>query len=211
MINPRQQSTIQVKQERSHQKKGLLFTLPAAPTRCPKLISTIQNLYPWVTNSTAEFQLNRTTNTHWSELLIKNWIASKAFCIFSFYFSLFFWMLWRTHTQPLQKKTALFLDILMYPTWVLIPHMGGTHTNRLFIRTILKLRGVPKKSCILSVIVWFFNPFTFTIGTRGNCEPVVCAMVLWIFICLMNGVSFTLSWNLLFSVKCILQKVLCLH
>ncbi|KAF3434779.1 hypothetical protein FNV43_RR21865 [Rhamnella rubrinervis] len=57
----------------------------------------------------------------------------------------------------------------------------------LFIRTILKLRGVPENSCILSVIVWLFNPFTFTIGTRGNCEPVVCAMVLWIFICIMNG------------------------
>ncbi|KAL5561265.1 hypothetical protein UlMin_031012 [Ulmus minor] len=56
-----------------------------------------------------------------------------------------------------------------------------------FIHTILKLRGVPENLCKLSVICWLFNPFTFTIGTRGNCEPIVCAMVLWIFICLMNG------------------------
>ncbi|CAA3025507.1 GPI mannosyltransferase 1 [Olea europaea subsp. europaea] len=35
-------------------------------------------------------------------------------------------------------------------------------------------------------MVWLFNPFTFTIGTRGNCEPIVCAMILWIIICLMN-------------------------
>lgn len=62
----------------------------------------------------------------------------------------------------------------------------------LFIRMILKLRGVPEKLSMISVIVWLFNPFTFTIGTRGNCEPIVCALVLWVFICLMNGVSFFL-------------------
>lgn len=55
------------------------------------------------------------------------------------------------------------------------------------INTILKLRGVPENLRIVSVICWLFNPFTFTIGTRGNCEPIVCAMVLWIFLCLMNG------------------------
>ncbi|PWA74722.1 mannosyltransferase family protein [Artemisia annua] len=56
-----------------------------------------------------------------------------------------------------------------------------------FIRTILKLRGVPENLSIYSVIVWLFNPFTFTIGTRGNCEPIVCAIILWIIICLMRG------------------------
>ncbi|KAL2498932.1 GPI mannosyltransferase 1 [Abeliophyllum distichum] len=56
----------------------------------------------------------------------------------------------------------------------------------LFIHKILKLRGVPEKLCTYSTMVWLFNPFTFTIGTRGNCEPIVCAMILWIIICLMN-------------------------
>uniref|UniRef100_A0A5B7A639 GPI mannosyltransferase 1 n=1 Tax=Davidia involucrata TaxID=16924 RepID=A0A5B7A639_DAVIN len=56
-----------------------------------------------------------------------------------------------------------------------------------FIHTILKLRRVPENLCTYSVMVWLLNPFTFTIGTRGNCEPIVCAMVLWIIICLMNG------------------------
>jgi phosphatidylinositol glycan class M len=59
----------------------------------------------------------------------------------------------------------------------------------LFIDTILKLRGVPDSTRIWSVVAWLFNPFTFTIGTRGNCEPIVCAVILWILICLMNGVS----------------------
>lgn len=68
----------------------------------------------------------------------------------------------------------------------------------LFIRTILKLRGVPENLSMLSVIVWLFNPFTFTIGTRGNCEPIVCALVLWVFICLMNGVSFFLCIDFYF-------------
>lgn len=58
-----------------------------------------------------------------------------------------------------------------------------------FIYSILKIRKVPESVCLYSVAAWFFNPFTFTIGTRGNCEPIVCAMVLWIIISLMNGVS----------------------
>uniref|UniRef100_J3LRH2 GPI mannosyltransferase 1 n=1 Tax=Oryza brachyantha TaxID=4533 RepID=J3LRH2_ORYBR len=57
----------------------------------------------------------------------------------------------------------------------------------LFIDTILKLRGIPERTRIWSVVAWLFNPFTFTIGTRGNCEPIVCAVILWILICLMNG------------------------
>ncbi|KAG2259477.1 hypothetical protein Bca52824_078771 [Brassica carinata] len=54
----------------------------------------------------------------------------------------------------------------------------------LFIREILKLRKVV---CTVSVMVWLLNPFTFTIGTRGNCEPIVCAMILWIIFSLMKG------------------------
>ncbi|KAK8650912.1 hypothetical protein V6N13_140533 [Hibiscus sabdariffa] len=57
----------------------------------------------------------------------------------------------------------------------------------LFIRIILKQRKVPDHLCTYSMLIWLFNPFTFTIGTRGNCEPVVCAMILWIIICLING------------------------
>ncbi|KAJ7949388.1 GPI mannosyltransferase 1 [Quillaja saponaria] len=56
-----------------------------------------------------------------------------------------------------------------------------------FIHSILKRRKVPESLRTYSVMAWLFNPFTFTIGTRGNCEPIVCAMILWIIICLMNG------------------------
>ncbi|KMZ67266.1 GPI mannosyltransferase 1 [Zostera marina] len=56
-----------------------------------------------------------------------------------------------------------------------------------FIHVILRKRSVPEISCLYSVSVWLFNPFTFTIGTRGNCEPIVCAMILWIIISIMNG------------------------
>ncbi|KAL3724561.1 hypothetical protein ACJRO7_029694 [Eucalyptus globulus] len=56
-----------------------------------------------------------------------------------------------------------------------------------FIYTILKKCSVPKNICTYCVMAWLLNPFTFTIGTRGNCEPIVCAIILWIIICLMNG------------------------
>lgn len=55
------------------------------------------------------------------------------------------------------------------------------------IRTVLKLRGVPEKICTYCVMAWLFNPFTFTIGTRGNCEPIVCAVILWVMTCIMRG------------------------
>lgn len=67
----------------------------------------------------------------------------------------------------------------------------------LFVDIILKLRSVPETLRLLSVAVWLFNPFTFTIGTRGNCEPIVCAMILWIIICIMNGVNSASSYKYL--------------
>ncbi|KAA3471995.1 protein ROOT PRIMORDIUM DEFECTIVE 1 [Gossypium australe] len=48
----------------------------------------------------------------------------------------------------------------------------------LFILIILKQRKVPDNLCTYSMLIWLFNPFTFTIGTRGNCEPIVGAMIL---------------------------------
>lgn len=75
--------------------------------------------------------------------------------------------------------------------WALIINFSYVHITDLlvgaFIHSILKLRKVPEDLCMYSVVVWLFNPFTFTIGTRGNCEPIVCAMILWIIICLLNG------------------------
>ncbi|XP_022847419.1 GPI mannosyltransferase 1-like isoform X2 [Olea europaea var. sylvestris] len=71
----------------------------------------------------------------------------------------------------------------------------------LLIHTILKLRGVPEKLCTSSLMVWLFNPFTFTIGTRGNCEPIVCAVILWIILCLMNDQLVQAAfWNFLTSI-----------
>ncbi|KAK9218138.1 hypothetical protein WN943_006774 [Citrus x changshan-huyou] len=51
-----------------------------------------------------------------------------------------------------------------------------------FIHSILKLRKVPEDLCMYSVVVWLFNPFTFTIGTRGNCEPIVVSFGLMAFV-----------------------------
>ncbi|KAK3037155.1 hypothetical protein RJ639_031042 [Escallonia herrerae] len=81
----------------------------------------------------------------------------------------------------------LIPNALIHRTWGKILFSVSDLLVGYFIRTILKLRGVPENLCTYSVMVWLLNPFTFTIGTRGNCEPIVCAMVLWIIICLMNG------------------------
>ncbi|XP_051193956.1 GPI mannosyltransferase 1 [Lolium perenne] len=81
----------------------------------------------------------------------------------------------------------LLPNSLLHPAWGKLIFSAADLLVGLFIDTILRLRGVPEKTRIWSVVAWLFNPFTFTIGTRGNCEPIVCAAVLWVLICLMKG------------------------
>ncbi|CAI0543998.1 unnamed protein product [Linum tenue] len=45
-----------------------------------------------------------------------------------------------------------------------------------FIYKILKQRKVAEDLCLYSVMVWLLNPFTFTIGTRGNCKIIQAAV-----------------------------------
>ncbi|XP_019162436.1 PREDICTED: GPI mannosyltransferase 1 [Ipomoea nil] len=80
----------------------------------------------------------------------------------------------------------LIPNSFLHPSWGKFLFSASDLLVGFLIHKILKLRGVPEKLSTYSVIVWLFNPFTFTIGTRGNCEPIVCAMVLWIIVCLMN-------------------------
>lgn len=98
--------------------------------------------------------------------------------------------------SPFQRSTYRYsplLAFLLVPNSILHRSWGKFIFSAadllvgLFIRAILKLRGVPENLSMISVMAWLFNPFTFTIGTRGNCEPIVCALILWVFICLMNG------------------------
>lgn len=78
-------------------------------------------------------------------------------------------------------------NCFIHPSWGKFIFSASDLLVGLFIHSILEKRGVPEKLCTYSTMAWLFNPFTFTIGTRGNCEPIVCAIILWIIICLMNG------------------------
>ncbi|KAK1326745.1 GPI mannosyltransferase 1 [Acorus calamus] len=98
--------------------------------------------------------------------------------------------------SPFGRSTYRYSPILAYllvpnsvvhPSWGKLIFSAADLLVGVFINSILKLRGVPEHLRIISVVSWLFNPFTFTIGTRGNCEPIVCAVVLWIIICLMKG------------------------
>ncbi|AES75589.2 transmembrane protein, putative [Medicago truncatula] len=43
---------------------------------------------------------------------------------------------------------------------------------------IQKLQQIPENLCNYSAMAWLFNPYAFLVGTRGNCEPIVCAVLL---------------------------------
>lgn len=62
------------------------------------------------------------------------------------------------------------------------------------IRQLLKLRGVASNVQLVCAALWLFNPFTFAVATRGNCEALVCAVLLWMLICLMTGMCFSLHF-----------------
>ncbi|VFQ88982.1 unnamed protein product [Cuscuta campestris] len=81
----------------------------------------------------------------------------------------------------------LIPNSFIHPSWGKFLFSASDLLVGFLIHKILKLRRVPERLITCSVMVWLFNPFTFTIGTRGNCEPTVCAIVLWIIICLMKG------------------------
>nr|ACR37809.1 unknown [Zea mays] len=95
---------------------------------------------------------------------------------------------------------------LLHAAWGKLLFSAADLLVGLFINTILELRGIPEKMRMWSVVAWLFNPFTFTIGTRGNCEPIVCAVILWILICLMKGVS---SESLMLFVQLLLPLLSC--
>ncbi|KAL8152898.1 hypothetical protein V2J09_010658 [Rumex salicifolius] len=78
-------------------------------------------------------------------------------------------------------------NAILHHTWGKLIFSASDLLVGILINNILKLRGVPENLCFYSAIIWFFNPFTFTIGTRGNCEPIVCAAILWIITCIMKG------------------------
>ncbi|KAJ0969485.1 hypothetical protein J5N97_022362 [Dioscorea zingiberensis] len=81
--------------------------------------------------------------------------------------------------SPFKRSTyrySPFLAFLLLPNSILHHCWGKLLFSSsdllvgLFVDIILKLRGVPETLRLFSVAVWLFNPFTFTIGTRGNCK-----------------------------------------
>lgn len=55
------------------------------------------------------------------------------------------------------------------------------------IYKIISLQGIHGNTRTLCTALWLFNPFTFTIATRGNCEALVCCMILRIIHCFLKG------------------------
>ncbi|KAK8541721.1 hypothetical protein V6N13_137688 [Hibiscus sabdariffa] len=109
--------------------------------------------------------------------------------------------------SPYKRTTYRYSPLLAFllipnsfisPSWGKFLFSASDLFVGLFIRIILKQRKVPDRLCTYSMLIWLFNPFTFTIGTRGNCEPIVCAMILWIIICLINGSVFLLCTGFFF-------------
>lgn len=98
--------------------------------------------------------------------------------------------------SPFERSTYRYSPLLafllvpnsiLHRSWGKLLFSSADLLVGLFVHNILKQRGVHEKVRLLCVAAWLFNPFTFTVGTRGNCEPIACAIILWIISCIMNG------------------------
>ncbi|MCO5553243.1 hypothetical protein L7F22_006764 [Adiantum nelumboides] len=78
-------------------------------------------------------------------------------------------------------------NTLFHPCWGKLLFSAADLLAGHMIHKILGLQGFHGKTRQLCTALWLFNPFTFTIGTRGNCEALVCCMILRIIYCLHKG------------------------
>ncbi|MCO5583725.1 hypothetical protein L7F22_037639 [Adiantum nelumboides] len=78
-------------------------------------------------------------------------------------------------------------NTLFHPSWGKLLFSAADLLAGHMIHKILGLQGFHGKTRQLCTALWLFNPFTFTIGTRGNCEALVCCMILRIIYCLHKG------------------------
>ena len=55
------------------------------------------------------------------------------------------------------------------------------------IGRMLQSQGVPHERVLAAVSTWLYNPFTFTISTRGSCDVLVVLMLLAVLMALNSG------------------------
>lgn len=78
-------------------------------------------------------------------------------------------------------------NTLLHPAWGKFLFSAADLLAGHFIHQLLRLQNVPEIMSCLCTALWLFNPFTFTVATRGNCEAIVCCMILRIIYCLLAG------------------------
>lgn len=78
-------------------------------------------------------------------------------------------------------------NYLLHPAWGKLFFSAADILAGHLIHKILSLQGIYGNARTLCTALWLFNPFTFTIATRGNCEALVCCMILRIIFCLLTG------------------------
>lgn len=98
--------------------------------------------------------------------------------------------------SPFERETYRYSPVLalilvpnsfLHQSWGKVLFSAADVLAGHMIHKILGLQGIRGKTRELCTAVWLFNPFTFTIATRGNCEAVVCCMILRIIYCLHKG------------------------
>uniref|UniRef100_A0A7S0RXY5 GPI mannosyltransferase 1 n=1 Tax=Pyramimonas obovata TaxID=1411642 RepID=A0A7S0RXY5_9CHLO len=82
---------------------------------------------------------------------------------------------------------ALLPNIHVHPAWGKVLFSICDLCVGWLAYTILCMRGCTPRTAAKYTAMWLFNPFTVPIGTRGNCEALVSALLLSVLHSLMHG------------------------
>jgi len=100
--------------------------------------------------------------------------------------------------SPYERSTYRYSPLLAY---ILLPNIWVTSSfgKVLFsvcdivvgwlIARFVHLQGASPQATITATILWLFNPWTFTISTRGSCDVLVVVLLLSMLLCLHKGAT----------------------
>ncbi|KAF5830243.1 Dol-P-Man alpha-1,4-mannosyltransferase-like protein [Dunaliella salina] len=100
--------------------------------------------------------------------------------------------------SPYERSTYRYSPLLAY---ILLPNIWVTRSfgKVLFsvcdiiagwlIARIVRLQGASPQATTIATAVWLFNPWTFTISTRGSCDVLVVVLLLSMLLCLHKGAN----------------------
>ncbi|KAL6761415.1 PIG-M-domain-containing protein [Haematococcus lacustris] len=78
-------------------------------------------------------------------------------------------------------------NVLLTPLWGKLLFSACDILVGLLVSRLVKQQGGSEAAACAAAAAWLYNPWTFTISTRGSCDVLVVLLLLWTLSCLLEG------------------------